>query len=155
MHRNTLSRFRSIIPVVINMFRLPNGLTGDHLRCKRLRHCKRDNRYIVYFSKNICPAQPQGGQVVCCAGPKRVSCTGFWLCCTGLIHRDCAGNDLTDRGFGNDLWNTTLLGNELPLSERYSDKRYSRRYQRKQLILFNSTCVSILLFGKRIYVKLI
>jgi hypothetical protein len=36
-----------------------------------------------------------------------------------------AGNDLTDRGFGYHLWDTTLLGNDLPLSERYSDKRYS------------------------------
>jgi hypothetical protein len=55
----------------------------------------------------------------------RVSDTDFWLRCTGLIHRACAANDLTDRGFGNYLWVTTLLGNDLPLSERYSDKCHS------------------------------
>ena len=44
--------------------------------------------------------------------------------CTGRIHRACAGNDLTDRGIGNYLWDKTRLGNDLPLAERYSDKRY-------------------------------
>ena len=43
---------------------------------------------------------------------------------TGLIHRACAGNDLTARGFGNYLSDTSPLRNDLPLAERYSDKRY-------------------------------
>jgi hypothetical protein len=43
---------------------------------------------------------------------------------TGLIHRACATNDLTDRGIGHYFWDTILLGDDLPLSERYSDKRY-------------------------------
>ena len=103
----------------------------------------------MFFIKKVCLAQPNGGQVVCCAGPMRVSYTDFLLCCTiwdgatlflvrryrgnisnsaahgtGLIHRACAGNDLTARGFGNYLSDTSPLRNDLPLAERYSDKRY-------------------------------
>ena len=142
------------------MFRLPDCLTGDNLRLNRLKLLQTWQPLCCFFVKNVCLAQPKGGQVVCCAGPMRVNTTDCWLCCTiwdgaiwfpvrryrgnisnsaahctWLIHRACTGNDLTARGFGNYLWDATLLRKDLPLSERYSDRRYSQR----QVMLVRNT----------------
>jgi len=44
-----MGQIRQIIAVVINIFYLPDFLTGDNIMFKGLNYYKHDNRYVVFF----------------------------------------------------------------------------------------------------------
>ena len=64
------------------MLRLPDYLTNDNLGCYRLKLLPTCQPLYCIFIENVCQAYPKGDQIVCCAGPMRVSYTDFSLCST-------------------------------------------------------------------------